>query len=166
MARKCSICIHAEVDSINLLLINGLSLRDIAGRYGVTRTSLQRHFRTHIPAVLLKAKADRELRSAENLNEEVKLLNTKIYKVITAAESRLVDPENKEVYSIDVTKDDITGILVDSNGSRKIELNREKTARLLLQSIREASRLIELQVCLEFTDRLEEIEKALQEKGR
>ncbi len=166
MARKCSICIHAEVDSINLLLINGLSLRAIAGRFQVTRTSLQRHFRTHIPAILLKVKADQELGSAENLNEEVKILNTKIYKVINACESRLIDEENREVYYIVPGDDDIIGFTTDDEGNSKKEMSRQKTAQLLLQSIREASRLIELQTCLEFTGRLEEIEKVIQERGR
>ena len=63
-------------------------------------------------------------------------------------------------------EEDVVGFTIDDEGNKKREMSRQKTAQLLLQSCREASRLIELQVCLEFTSRLEEIEKTIQERGR
>ena len=78
MARKCSICTHPEKDSVDILLVSGISLRKIAKRFNVTSAAVNRHLKNHIPLQLLRVKADQELRSAENLNEEVKLLNTKI----------------------------------------------------------------------------------------
>lgn len=46
-ATECSICTHPEQAAIDLALAGGTSLRDTAGQFGVSRSSLSRHKTNH-----------------------------------------------------------------------------------------------------------------------
>jgi len=54
MPKPCSICHHPNVAKINAAIINGTSYRDISGRYGTSKSALERH-RPHIAKALAKA---------------------------------------------------------------------------------------------------------------
>ena len=43
MAGRCSICVHPERDVIETDLVSGATTRDIAGRFGVSRSAVFRH---------------------------------------------------------------------------------------------------------------------------
>ncbi len=45
MPRKCTSCLHPKRDEIDLKLFSNGTLRDIAGQYGLSRSSLSRHRR-------------------------------------------------------------------------------------------------------------------------
>src|SRR5260221_11463314 len=47
--RLCKCCHHRELQGINLGLARGVSVRALARRYGVTRDSLYRHQKSHLP---------------------------------------------------------------------------------------------------------------------
>jgi len=49
--RPCSICAHAQVEEINQDLINGVSVRKIAEKYGISHMAVQRHKAKHIVTV-------------------------------------------------------------------------------------------------------------------
>ena len=46
--RPCSICTHSQVEEINQDLINGVPIRNVAKKYGVSKSSLHRHQLDHI----------------------------------------------------------------------------------------------------------------------
>jgi hypothetical protein len=46
--RVCSVCSHASRQEIELALISGQSLRDIAGQFDVSKTALDRHRHEHL----------------------------------------------------------------------------------------------------------------------
>jgi transposase-like protein len=48
MGRVCTICAHAERAAIDGALETKRSLREIAGEFGVSKTALHRHWRTHV----------------------------------------------------------------------------------------------------------------------
>jgi DNA-binding transcriptional ArsR family regulator len=48
MSRPCSICAHTERLEIDRLLLQGTSYRDIAGRFGLSKTAISRHKESHI----------------------------------------------------------------------------------------------------------------------
>jgi hypothetical protein len=54
MPKPCSICFHPKVAKINAAIISGASYRDISGRYGTSKSTLERH-RPHIAKALAKA---------------------------------------------------------------------------------------------------------------
>ena len=45
---KCTICSHPQGETIDKLLLQGQSFRVVANQFGVTFSSLQRHFSTHL----------------------------------------------------------------------------------------------------------------------
>ena len=57
MARKCSCCFHAQASEIDAALIGGASVRDVAGRFGLSRTSVARHGTDHLPGRIAACRA-------------------------------------------------------------------------------------------------------------
>jgi len=60
MPRKCTVCEHEKVEEINRLLLEGVSLRNIAKQYFVSAASLHRHKLS----ILAKAEQAGDLRTA------------------------------------------------------------------------------------------------------
>ena len=71
MARRCSICQHADREAIDSSLIRGEPLRSIAGRQGLSSTALHRHKVAHLPKALARAQEAQEIVRADSLLEEV-----------------------------------------------------------------------------------------------
>ncbi len=71
--KSCGICSHPERAAIDAALIDGTSLRSIAGQFGTTKSALDRH-RKHIPAALTKAKQAEEVADATSLLSRVERL--------------------------------------------------------------------------------------------
>lgn len=82
--KACSICRHEQNEAINLALLQGTPLREIAGRYGVTSSSLQRH-KAHIPKQLAKAKEAKEVASASNVMQRITELDSRADSIYTQA---------------------------------------------------------------------------------
>lgn len=55
--RRCTVCAHAQREEIERALLEGGSYRDISGRFGLTRSSVQRHALSHLPTDLARATA-------------------------------------------------------------------------------------------------------------
>ncbi len=85
MPRKCTVCEHEKVEEINKALLEGVSLRDLAGRYSVSKTALHRH-KEHIPANLTKAKEAQEVTKADSLLDQVIELRDKALSILDKAE--------------------------------------------------------------------------------
>lgn len=71
--KVCGICSHPERAAIDAALVDGTSLRAIAGQYGTTKSALDRH-RKHIPTALTKAKQAAEVADATSLLSRVERL--------------------------------------------------------------------------------------------
>lgn len=67
-------------------LLAGGTLRDIAGRFEVSKTALQRHADAHLPAKLVKAQEGRELASAETLIEKLERYEKEALRLAKKAE--------------------------------------------------------------------------------
>ena len=50
LMRACNACDHPERAAIDSALLRGLSLRTVAGRYGISSSALYRHRRRHVDA--------------------------------------------------------------------------------------------------------------------
>ena len=86
MPRKCTICNHIEVESINEAIINGEPLRNIAEHFDVATTSLHRH-KEHLPAGMVQAKQAEEVTQADNLLAQVQDLQQRAVSLLDKAES-------------------------------------------------------------------------------
>ena len=51
MSRSCSICTHQDRPAIEAALAAGTSVRRIASRFGLSKSSVARHAASHVPAV-------------------------------------------------------------------------------------------------------------------
>jgi transposase-like protein len=86
MPRKCTVCEHEKVEEINKALLEGVSLRDLAGRYSVSKTALHRHKESHLPAELTKAREAQEVTKADSLLDQVIELRDKALSILAKAE--------------------------------------------------------------------------------
>ena len=80
-------CDHETRTSIETALISGAPLRDIAGRYGVSKSALERHKADHLPAGLAKAREAEEAARADDLLSEVRGLQSRALAILEAAEA-------------------------------------------------------------------------------
>lgn len=62
MPRRCTICIHPARATIGDGLVAGQSLRDIAGRYALSKSALDRHKASHVPTQFARDREDPEAR--------------------------------------------------------------------------------------------------------
>jgi hypothetical protein len=82
MARRCSICTHAQRTEIEIDLINSGTFRDVAGRYGVSVSAVHRHKKQgHLASGLLQlplqnsgsAREAFELRTADQAGQTMEV---------------------------------------------------------------------------------------------
>ena len=64
---KCSVCQHVSRDAIDLSLIHGEPMRDLAGRYSVSKLVLYRHKNAHLPKALVKVQKAEEIARGRDL---------------------------------------------------------------------------------------------------
>lgn len=64
--KTCSLCLNSARTEIDEAIVSGASVRDIAGRFGTSRSAVSRH-RSHIPTSLTKAKDARQIAEATTL---------------------------------------------------------------------------------------------------
>ncbi|GEM_PF-1983857 len=69
----CSTCADARRPEIDAALVSGSSLRDIAGRFGTSKSALSRH-RPHVGTALVRASARKGERLDESLLQKVERL--------------------------------------------------------------------------------------------
>jgi hypothetical protein len=88
MARNCSICRHANRTEIEKNVINGETLRDIAGRFGVSRSAVQRH-KNHLAAGLMQLPLQKSGSAMEALEEKQALQAGQAEALAAEAQARL-----------------------------------------------------------------------------
>jgi hypothetical protein len=85
MPQVCSICRHTKRTEIDAALVRPDSLRAIAGRFGTSKSALERHRDKCLPAHLLKAKDDADLQSASALVAEIREITRKTSLILSRA---------------------------------------------------------------------------------
>jgi hypothetical protein len=94
MGNKCSVCAHPDVGTINARLIcpgtDGGSLRDAAGQFGLSKSSLARHRDKCIRGAMAKAAEAHEtevVARGDSLLDEIRQLKDRGMKLLDDAES-------------------------------------------------------------------------------
>ncbi len=85
VAQSCTICASTFRESVDHELLSGLPLRDIAGRFGVSRSSLHRHRKTCIADAIAKADISSEAVTAARLVAELEALRGVTLRVLDEA---------------------------------------------------------------------------------
>lgn len=87
MPRVCTICTHDRRAEIDKALVDGEPLRNIAGRFGTSATTLHRHKAEHLPVALVKATAAAEVAQADDLLAQVRDLQRRSLDILAQAEN-------------------------------------------------------------------------------
>ena len=83
--KTCAVCSHPSRAEIDRLLVEKVSLRDIAGQFGVSRSALSRHA-GHIPCALVAAKEAGKVADAGTLLDQVQGLVVRATGILDRAE--------------------------------------------------------------------------------
>lgn len=75
MPRVCTVCTHPERAAIDTALVAGGTYRDIAGRFRLTKSAVERHKAEHLPASLVAAVGAEEVRQALDVLQQLKTIN-------------------------------------------------------------------------------------------
>lgn len=70
MSRTCTVCKHQDREGVERALLARESYRDIEGRFGTSRSALQRHRQEHLMDALRQAHGAQEIARADSLLEE------------------------------------------------------------------------------------------------
>jgi hypothetical protein len=72
MSMRCTVCDHPDSFRINEdIVLNGMTNRDIAGQYGLSKSAVDRH-KAHIPELLVQARRNRDLYEAEAILQRIR----------------------------------------------------------------------------------------------
>ena len=85
MPQTCKICRHEKRQEIDQALLEGTPFRDIAGRFGTSKSALLRHKQTDIPGTLVKAKQAEEIQDADSLFERLRSLSNEARGILEEA---------------------------------------------------------------------------------
>ena len=85
MTRTCTACAHQERHAIDTALVAGGAYRDIAGRYGLSKSAVERHQAEHLPAALVRGAEAREEARALDVLQQLKTINAAALTVLRDA---------------------------------------------------------------------------------
>ena len=75
MPRSCTLCEHPKRERINRELVGGASNRSVASVYDVSEAAVRRHKGNHLPAKLLLAHQEEDVREALDVVRQLKAIN-------------------------------------------------------------------------------------------
>ncbi len=131
--RRCQVCRHADVAEIDRLLIAGTPQRQVAARFDVDRSAVQRHAKKHVSEKLLQSHKAREMADADALAVQAQgLYNAAVGALVTARDSgrgREMLAACREARSCletfaKITGAVTTGSVVNVNGPVHVEVDR------------------------------------------
>lgn len=112
MGRICSACAHPQTEAISLEILQHVTLRDVAKKYGLSLSAVARH-KSHIPAQLAVSNEAQKVGRVDNVMQRVQELDARADEIYRQA-STANDPELalkalKELRSITELFSKITG---------------------------------------------------------
>jgi len=85
LARTCSVCANGQQPAIDVVLAEGVPLRDIARRYRISRSALSRH-KSHITKALQRAAVSRDEITAGTILGRFRELEDRATTILDACE--------------------------------------------------------------------------------
>jgi hypothetical protein len=95
MSRTCTVCKHPSREEIHAANLGTDSLRAIAARWSVSKSSLLRHKTAHLPEAILKAAAVKEEISGGKLLDRLTTLNRETASILR--EARTADTKDNQL---------------------------------------------------------------------
>ena len=122
----CSCCTHAEREAIDAALVNRDSLRDIAGRFTVSKSAVERHKAEHLPTIMVKSEQAKEVTRADDLIgqlQEITARTDRLYKIADGIIGKAASSEDWRTALMAVRE--------ASNANREARANLELLGELL-----------------------------------
>jgi hypothetical protein len=133
MPRTCTICKHPQRLEIERDIVNGTSLRDIAGRFGTAKTSVARH-RGHVKQAIARNTEARNLARTGALLDDVRAGEQRAERLYQQAEeilaSALQDKDRRTALQAVRAAVDVMGEArnyMELRGELTNELGRDRT---------------------------------------
>ena len=142
MPNKSKVETHSKKDLIDKALIRGDSYRDIAGRFGLTKTAIGRYMKDKLVPKVAKAQAARELKAGTDLLNRLESYISVTEKVLNAAEEYLQDPVDPEKLFIGPRATEIKVSYIQDDGNNP-GLKRTATLQELLSRVQEKDILVD-----------------------
>lgn len=74
MPRSCSVCGHSDRVQIDREIVAGIAYRDIAGRFELSKSAIERHAGEHIAELISRSRELRDFVDADQLVGELRVL--------------------------------------------------------------------------------------------
>lgn len=101
MPRVCTVCAHPARLAIDRALVASSDpYRDIAGRYGLTRSALVRHKADHVTAAIIEAWQRERAENGAELASELRGWMDRLTKLLDACDTWLTDPDDPTRYDL------------------------------------------------------------------
>jgi len=84
---SCSVCSHEHVREIDMELTRGVGVRNVAKRWGLSKSSVHRHAETHISEKLAKTAEIERQADGESLMGEIRDLKARAEAILNTAET-------------------------------------------------------------------------------
>src|SRR4051794_1704403 len=99
MSRVCTVCAHAQRSAIDQELVSGGSFPGIAGRYGLAKSSVERHKADHLPEMLVRAAEQENTSHAIDVLKQLRAINGATLNILS--EARREGDHNTALKAID-----------------------------------------------------------------
>lgn len=99
MPMTCSICKHPERASIEAAITQGTSYRDIAGRYGLSKSAVDRHADEHVAQEIKDAQVTQDSARAFDVVQQLRTINATTLDILR--ESRDAKKNGMALFAID-----------------------------------------------------------------
>ncbi len=86
MGNTCMVCSHEKRKEIDLALVDGVLRRLLMKRYKLSKSSLIRHQRRHIPKAVAKSKDADDMTHADDLIQRLEALLDHAKRILVKAE--------------------------------------------------------------------------------
>jgi hypothetical protein len=86
MPRVCTVCTHPEREAIDRALVEGAVGLNLASRFELSKSAVDRHKADHLPAALVKGREAREVANADDLLQAVQDLQARAWSILSTAE--------------------------------------------------------------------------------
>jgi len=101
VSRTCTVCAHPERAVIDRALVADRDpYRDLAGRYGLTRSAIMRHKADHLLADIVAAWQDERRQHGLDLADELRGWMDHLNKLFAACDRWLTDPDDPTRYDL------------------------------------------------------------------
>lgn len=141
MPRKWEVEFHPQRQRIVKALIKGQSLRDIAGRFGISKSALSRYLNKKLLPAVAREQARKELRDVGDFLKAVGEAMDRVQKMYDACDEYLQDPDDPSRYYLGPRAEEVEVAYLRQEEGQTFKL-KDNLYNLLEKALQENQKLI------------------------